>query len=290
MSGSPANTNHTGYAATPMPVKERREIRRVDVSFRLRIRPADYSSQDFEDVQVTLNASRKAFYFFTMLDCYQLGMRVMVTRLYGGDGGAGWEEPGQVVRVHRREGGYGVVVQLEPRRHLARSDAQKAFQREGKQLPERRRAGRKPFTAAAEVTDMRTATCLRGRISDLSLHGCYVDTLNPFPVGSTLRLQIFQDGQVLDALASVSSHHPGWGMGLVFGDLADEQRLMLENWLTGPPAAVESSVRTSQQEAANPMRVKTHQPYGARLVQLLVRKGVLSQSEAMEVLGGSSQL
>lgn len=290
MSGSPANTDYVASATVAVPVKERREIRRVDVALRLRIRPADYSSRDFEDVQVTLNASRKALYFFTGLDCYQLGMHVIVTRLCGGNGVGAWEERGRVVRVHCRERGYGVVVQLETRSRLAKSDAQGPVQREGKQLSERRRAGRKQFTAAAEVTDLRTATCMRGRISDLSLRGCYVDTLNPFPVGSTVRLQVFQDGQILDALASVSSHHPRSGMGLAFNDLTEEQRLMLDNWLTGPPGAVESRVATSGGPASSPTCGQTSESYAARLVQLLMRKGVLSQSEAMEILDGRLKL
>ena len=290
MSESPANTDYVASASAAVPVKERREIRRVDVALRLRIRPADYSSQDFEDVQVTLNASRKALYFFTGLDCYQLGMHVIVTRLSGGNGVGAWEERGRVVRVHGRELGYGVVVQLETRSRLAKSDAQEAVQREGKQLRERRREGRKQFTAAAEVTDLRTATCMRGRISDLSLRGCYVDTLNPFPVGATVRLQIFQDGQILDALGSVSSHHPRSGMGLAFDDLTEEQRLMLQSWLTGTPGAVESRVSTSGRLASSPICVQTSESYAARLVQLLVRKGVLSQSEAIEILDGRSKL
>lgn len=286
MPGSPINTEHIDGASAVVPVKERREIRRVDVALRLRLRPADYSSRDFEDVQVTLNASRKALYFLSGLDCYQPGMRVIVTRLCGANGVGAWEERGRVVRVQRRERGYGVVVQLETRSPLAKSYVPKPTQRDCKQRTERRRAGRKQFTAAAEVTDVRTGTCMRGRISDLSLQGCYVDTLNPLPAGSTVRLQIFQDGQTLDALANVSSHHPGWGMGLAFDNLTQEQRLLLENWLSGPPAPLESRTAPSGSPASSPVRIETNESYAARLVQLLARKGVLSQSEAMEILDG----
>ena len=286
MSASPTNMNTGVPGSVAVPVKERRQIHRMDVSLRLRIRPADSSSQDFEDVQVTLNASRKAFYFFTALDGYELGMRVIVARMYGGNGQEVWEDRGQVIRVHRREAGFGVVVQLETPSHLAKSEP---VQREGQQMPERRRARRKQFIAEAEVIDVRSATRMRGRVSDLSLRGCYVDTLNPFPVGSTARLQIFQDRQILDALASVASCHPGSGMGLAFGDMTEEQRLMVQNWLTGAPAAVESQVPTGRGPASSPPRVQTQQSYVARLVHMLVRKGVLSRSEAMDLLGGESE-
>jgi hypothetical protein len=292
MSQSLANPDLETQAATAVATKERRQVHRVDVSLRVRIKPADSTSQNFEDAQMTLNASRKAFYFFTPLECYRQGMRVLVTRLYGDDGAGAWEDRGQVIRVHRRDGGYGVVVQLETPSNLAKSEAQGTAPGQGVQTAqavERRKAGRKPFTAATEVIDLRSGSRMLARVSDLSLRGCYVDTLNPSPVGSRVRLQIYRANAVLDVPATVRSLHPASGMGLTFEDMTQEQRMMLYSWLAGPPTPPEARASTSQRLAGSQMRAQQYEACAARLVQLLLRKGILNQSEAVEILDPDSK-
>src|SRR5579863_7034622 len=59
--------------------------------------------------------------------------------------------------------------------------------------PERRAQPRFPFTAAADVYELRSQTRVNGRCSDLSLGGCYVDTLSPFPVGAVVRIRMERD-------------------------------------------------------------------------------------------------
>ena len=50
--------------------------------------------------------------------------------------------------------------------------------------PENRAQVRYPFTAAAEIFELRSQTRVTGRCSDLGAGGCYIDTLSPFAVGA----------------------------------------------------------------------------------------------------------
>src|SRR6266699_3293809 len=68
---------------------------------------------------------------------------------------------------------------------------------------ERREAPRHPFIAGAEETDLASGARLSARVSELSLKGCYLDTLNPFPKGTRIRLVIFYGGETFTALATV---------------------------------------------------------------------------------------
>src|SRR6266480_301632 len=68
---------------------------------------------------------------------------------------------------------------------------------------ERREAPLHPFIASAEETDLASGARLSARVSDLSLKGCYLDTLNPFPKGTRIRLVIFYGGETFTALATV---------------------------------------------------------------------------------------
>jgi PilZ domain len=284
----------TQSAAVPATRTERRQMRRAGISLQIRIRSADFNDGNFDEVRLTQNASRKAVYFFTKLDRYYKGMRVRVTSPYDPSAGAAnLEQIGEVARIHKRDDGYGVAVALLT--GLQQTPAQSASASASAQsvsapapaaasiAPNNRRCGtRSPFIAPIEMVEMRTGSSIQARTSDLSLQGCYVDTLNPLPIGAAVRLQIHRAGMTLDVLANVSSRHAGSGMGLVFGEISETQRAVVEGWLGElglPPRTLFESAFPPPKQATLP-----DSDCAVRLVQVLLRKGVLSQSEATEVL------
>jgi hypothetical protein len=270
-------------------------MRRAGVSLQVRIRTADFNDGNFDEVRVTQNASRKAIYFFTQLNRYYQGMRVRVTSPYEPDAGAANpEQIGEVARVHRRADGYGVAVVIltgaKPTAAAQSAGPNPDTSSTSPQITgiastapsERRCATRAPFIAPVEMFEMRTGSRIQARTSDLSPQGCYVDTLNPLAVGAAVRVQIHRAGLILDVLASVSSRHVGSGMGLEFEEITQPQRAILESWLGElglPPRVVFDNPFPPKNPASSLADDCT-----ARMVQVLLRKGVLSQSEAKEIL------
>jgi c-di-GMP-binding flagellar brake protein YcgR len=100
--------------------------------------------------------------------------------------------------------------------------------------PERRRAPRISFVASAEVL-AESLPRMSTRISDISLSGCYVDTINPLNSGTVVHVKIFTDLHVFEASASVAFSHRHLGMGLAFKDVQPRFQQVLQRWL---PAAV----------------------------------------------------
>jgi len=96
---------------------------------------------------------------------------------------------------------------------------------------ERRFSPRFSFIASAEVLSETAGTRTTARISDLSVTGCYVDTINPLPHGSFVHVRIFTESQHFEAPATVVYAHTHLGMGLVFRDLPLGSRTTLQNWL-----------------------------------------------------------
>ena len=269
-----------------VPAQERRGKRRVRVSLQLRIRPLEFSDGNFEEVQTTLNVSCSALYFFTKLDRYYKGMRLRIMSAYGPFAGSGsWEDTGEVVRVHHKGDGFGVAVLLSPSSHLAIAGRRTQVARpESARDAERRGNLRWSFVAPVELMDMRAGIRIQARTSDLSLNGCYIDTLNPFPVGTSVRLRISKGEEPFEVQAHVSSQHPGSGMGVVFRDIAPAYRSTLECWLCEslvpsepPPMALPQVEKTAQSGAIDDSRT-------IRLIHTLVRKGVLTHSEAVGLL------
>lgn len=96
---------------------------------------------------------------------------------------------------------------------------------------ERRRSPRFPFIADAEIHEENNGSQLSARISDISATGCYVDTVNPLPGGTSVRVKIFHQAQSFEAAATVAYSLMHLGMGLSFGEATPSSREVLREWL-----------------------------------------------------------
>jgi hypothetical protein len=94
-----------------------------------------------------------------------------------------------------------------------------------------RRAERFPFIASAEVLAEKAGSRMSARISDLSVLGCYVDTINPLPDGTPVLIKIFNNSQEFEAPATVVYSHTHLGMGLAFREVQPNSQTVLQNWL-----------------------------------------------------------
>jgi hypothetical protein len=97
---------------------------------------------------------------------------------------------------------------------------------------ERRRAQRFSFIASTEVIDAASGAKFSVRTSDLSRIGCYIDMLNPFPVGAALLVRIAKEADHFEAAARVIYQVPGLGMGVTFTKMSASSQALLERWLT----------------------------------------------------------
>ncbi len=91
---------------------------------------------------------------------------------------------------------------------------------------------RVPLIASAEVTEVASGTLLTARTSDLSRTGCYIDTLNPTPAKTIVRIRLTHGGEELDLPARIVYVSPGLGMGIRFDeDLTPAQLAILDRWV-----------------------------------------------------------
>jgi len=91
----------------------------------------------------------------------------------------------------------------------------------------RRTTPRFTFIAEAEVL----GAGIRSRVSELSVRGCYIDTLNPLPKGTDVRIRISYGCSTCEFPVKVIYTHAGFGMGVVFDDLTPEEAATLSVWL-----------------------------------------------------------
>lgn len=100
-------------------------------------------------------------------------------------------------------------------------------------MQDRRDAQRVPLILAVEVVEVDSGTRLSARTSDVSRTGCYVDTLNPTPTGTVVRVKFNHNGEELDLLARIVYVSPRLGMGVRFDEsISPDQIAVLDRWLS----------------------------------------------------------
>ncbi len=78
------------------------------------------------------------------------------------------------------------------------------------------------------------------KLTDLSLGGCYVETVSPFPQSSAVDLCLRAAGMEIHTEGLVRVMHPGHGMGIEFPSTTEEQRKSVGDFiqfLTSQPGA-----------------------------------------------------
>lgn len=153
---------------------------------------------------------------------------------------------------------------------------------------ERRRSIRYPFTATAYVTDIESGAQTTSRSTDLGRGGCFVDTINPFPVGTTVMLRLTMEQKSFEARAKVAYSMIGMGMGLAFTSIEPEQLWVLESWLgklSGDIAPEREPAAGPREESPPPRNANPEHGYVLNeLIITLMRKRMLTEEEGKALL------
>jgi PilZ domain len=95
----------------------------------------------------------------------------------------------------------------------------------------RRRFARHRVSFPLELRDERVNTPMRVNATDISGNGCYVETVMPLNIGTTLKADFWVDQEHLSTSATVRTRDPGVGMGIEFLGLTDEAKNRFQAFL-----------------------------------------------------------
>ena len=95
-----------------------------------------------------------------------------------------------------------------------------------------RRGFRFTFNASAEIApeDSPSAT-VSVRATEISLHGCYLESPSPFAELSPVFVKIFHAHEYFEARGTVIYVKPAVGMGVEFRELKPHCRVVLQKWI-----------------------------------------------------------
>jgi hypothetical protein len=74
---------------------------------------------------------------------------------------------------------------------------------------------------------------IASRVSELSLHGCYLDMMNPFPTGTMVLVKIGAADLSFEAKSKIVYSQPNMGAGVGFLEVTPDSQAVLERWLDG---------------------------------------------------------
>ena len=96
---------------------------------------------------------------------------------------------------------------------------------------QRRRNPRYAFIANAELFESGTGMRIATRVSELSMQGCYLDMLNPFPEDTIALVKVTVGDKAFESKVRVIYAHSNLGVGLVFLDPDPKNVEVLKFWI-----------------------------------------------------------
>ncbi len=97
----------------------------------------------------------------------------------------------------------------------------------------RRRWPRHKISFPIELRDERINTPMRINATDVSGNGCYVETILPLPIGTTLRVDFYLENQHIKVTAVIRTCDPGVGNGIEFTGMPLEGKQQFQAYLDG---------------------------------------------------------
>lgn len=106
-----------------------------------------------------------------------------------------------------------------------------------KAFAHKRTGQRLTFLADADVI-LCDGTSIPAQLDELSPHGCYLDTLEPIPVGTAFHLRVVEGERVCELEGKVIYSNSGSGLGMfgagvAFTGMSHQQCSAINSWLRG---------------------------------------------------------
>jgi hypothetical protein len=96
---------------------------------------------------------------------------------------------------------------------------------------ERRRFPRVRSAVALELRYRGAVAPLRATTSEVSLSGCYIETMFTLEVGTTLEIVMWLEGEKITATGVIATKYPQVGNGIDIKEMKAEDRAKLEAFL-----------------------------------------------------------
>jgi hypothetical protein len=152
---------------------------------------------------------------------------------------------------------------------------------------ERRRSPRYRCQGSAHLSNLENGVSTWATFTDISLHGCYVETASTFHIGTAIGLKIDVNGFRVETKGEVRVAYPGLGMGIFFTTMSEEDRGRLRELLkslTKPSVILSSGTVPRAARAESLTTVKHPEAVVQAIMNFFEGRQMLSQEEFFRIL------
>jgi PilZ domain len=101
----------------------------------------------------------------------------------------------------------------------------------GARFAQKRSVPRYPFAARAVILEPLSRREFAGRTSDISLKGCFIESVDQFPTKTIVQIKLELTGESFNSWARVAHVRAPLGAGLSFFNTSPGQQIILEKWV-----------------------------------------------------------
>ena len=151
--------------------------------------------------------------------------------------------------------------------------------KEKRQSPRLRCSGSAEF--GTEASDVR----IWGTVTDISLHGCYLEMNTTFPVGTRVDLVLKSFGIRIEAPGTVRASYPFLGMGICFAEIEPVQQIQLKQLLTALSArsGVSNGISTQENNMSDILSAADPKAFLDEITEFFQKNQLLSRNEFHQI-------
>jgi PilZ domain len=150
---------------------------------------------------------------------------------------------------------------------------------------ERRQSPRLRCSGSAELRTKGNDVRMWGTLTDISMHGCYVEMNTTFPVGTKVDLVLKSFGIRIEAPGTVRATYPFLGMGICFAEIEPVQQLQLKQLLAALAgrSAVSNRIAAPENSMNDALGSADPKAFLDELTEFFQKKQLLTRDEFHQI-------
>ena len=150
---------------------------------------------------------------------------------------------------------------------------------------DKRQSPRLRCSGSAEFRTEASDARMWGTVTDVSLHGCYVEMNTPLPVGTKMDLVLKSFGIRIEAPGTVRASYPFLGMGICFAEIEPVQQMQLKQLLAALSArgGVSNGISTQENNMSDILSAADPKAFFDEITEFFQKNQLLSRNEFHQI-------
>jgi len=179
----------------------------------------------------------------------------------------------------------GAVLEAAPADAVVRGGGEAPAAANSLAWKEKRQSPRLRCSGSAEFRTEASDVRIWGTVTDISLHGCYLEMNTTFPVGTRVDLVLKSFGIRIEAPGTVRASYPFLGMGICFAEIEPVQQIQLKQLLTALSArsGVSNGISTQENNMSDILSAADPKAFLDEITEFFQKNQLLSRNEFHQI-------